>query len=198
MAYKSIMDGLGSIFKAKVYDLGDSEYASSTVLEGGYKRLKKEFTRPANTTAYTALDCLADNSPSITTQNLDGAARINGGSGAIIRAAMKTDNLSWTNQIYVVIYDGTGPASFISDNAAFDTKWADDNNIVGVLLFNAFTKDATGAAGSFVKSVLEGLNMPYDCGASVDDLYFQCFIPSGGPTPASGQKFFLNIGVLRN
>lgn len=165
---------------------------------GGFKRLKCEFTRPANTTPYSALDCLADNAASVTTQLLAGAGAANGGSGSIIRAEMMTDNLSWTNAIYVVIYDGSGPAAFIADNTAFDTKYADVANIVGVIMFTSFSKDATGAAGSFVKCAVDGLNMPYVCGAAVDDLYFQCFIPSGTPTPASGQKFYLNIGVLQS
>lgn len=173
-------------------------YVINRVLVGGYKRLKCEFTRPANTTAYSALDCLGDNAPSITTQLLAEAGRINGGHGAIVRAVMKTDNLSWTNPISVVIYDGDGPASFIADNSAFDVKYADAGDVVGVLNFGSFAKDATGAAGSLVKATLEGLNLPYECGAAVDDLYFQCFLPSGTPTPASGQKFYLNFGVIRD
>ena len=167
------------------------------VLAGGNKRLVKEFTRPADTTAYAALDCLSDAAPSVTTQNLPLAGRVNAGTGSIIRAVMKTDNLSWTNGITVVIYDEP-PASFIADNAAFDVKYADKANVVGTLAFSAFAKDATGAAGSFVKCALEGLNMPYECASDSTNLYFQCFLPSGTPTPASGQKFYLNIGVMRD
>ena len=195
--YKTLKDGLGADFKAKVYNLGSDEHASSTVLEGGNKRLVKEFTRPANTTAYAAFDCLADNAPSVTTQNLPLAGRMIGGSGSIIRAVMATNNLSWTNAITVIIYDAS-PGSFIADNAAFDPQYADKAHIVGTLAFSAFAKDATGAAGSFVKCVLEGLNMPYECADDSTNLYFQCFLPSGTPTPASGQKFYLNIGVVRD
>ena len=168
------------------------------VLVGGYKRLKAEFTRPANTTQYHALDALADNAPSITTQILAGAGRVNGGHGAIVRAVMKTDNLSWTNAITMVLYEAAPAGGFIADHAAFDPKYADAANIVGVIQFTSFAKDATGAAGSFVRCAVEGLNIPYECGAAVDDLYFQCFLPAGTPTPASGQKFYLNIGVIRD
>lgn len=173
-------------------------YIIQRVLTGGYKRLKVEFTRPANTTAYTALDCLADNAPSITTQILAGAGRVNGGSGSIVRAVMKTDMLTWTNPITMVLYEAAPAGGFIADNSAFDVKYTDAANVVGVIQFTTFAKDATGAAGSLVKCAVEGLNIPYVCGAAVDDLYFQCFIPSGTPTPASGQKFYLNIGVIRD
>jgi len=195
--YRTLQDAILGNFKAKAYNLGSDEYASATVLEGGNKRLVKEFTRPADATAYAALVCLADNAPSATTHNLPDAGRMIGGSGSIIRAEMVTDNLSWTNGITVVIYDEP-PASFIADNAAFDVKYVDQPNKVGTLAFPAFAKDATGAAGSFVKCVLEGLNMPYECADDSTNLYFQCFLPSGTPTPASGQKFYLNIGVNRD
>lgn len=164
----------------------------------GFYRIVKEFTRPANTTQYAALDCLADNAPGPTTQNLPLAGRIVGGSGTIVRAVMKSDNLSWTNPITVVLYDKAVPAAWIADNAAFDPKYADSDNIVGILQFSAFVKDATGATGSFVKSLLDGINMPYVCKSDSQNLYFQCFLPSGTPTPASAQKFKLNIGVLRD
>jgi hypothetical protein len=165
----------------------------------GFYRCVKEFTRPANITAYAALDCLADNAPGPTTQNLPLAGRVVGGSGTIVRAVMKTDNLSWTNPITIVIYDGAAPGTWIADNAAnFDPVYTgDSSNIVGVISFGGFAKDAYGGAGSFVKSLVDGLDMPYKCAADSTNLYYQCFLPSGTPTPASAQKFKLNIGVLR-
>lgn len=164
----------------------------------GFKRIKCEITRPANTTAYAALDCVADASASATTQALPYAGRIDGGTGSILRAVIKTDNLSWTNPITMVIYDGDGPAAFIADNAAFDPKYEDKQDVVGTISFPTFVKDATGASGSYYKSVVDSLNMPYECGSSTKSLYFQLFIPSGTPAPASGQKFYLNIGVVRD
>jgi hypothetical protein len=40
--------------------------------------------------------------------------------------------------------------------------------------------------------------LPYKCAADSQNLYFQCFLPSGTPTPASGQKFLLNVGLWRD
>jgi hypothetical protein len=197
--FKTLMDGLGATFKAKVYNLGSDEYASATVLEGGNKRLKKELTIPGASGAYSALDCIAAASPSVSTQNIPLAGRMIGGSGSIIRAVLKTDNLSWTGQVKMVVYDGAPPASFIADHAAFDDKYADAANIVGVIDFPSFAKTATGAAGSLVKCVVEGLNMPYECADDSTNLYFQLFTPaSSGVTPAASQKFYLNIGVVRD
>ncbi len=166
------------------------------ILEGGYYQTGIEFTRPANTTPYSALDCLGDNAPSITTQVLANAARKVGGSGSILRAVLKTDKVDWSNAITVVIYK-QAPASFIADNAAFDRMYADKSKAIGMIEFPSF-QTVTGGVGSFRWASVEGLNIPYVCDASLADLYFQCYIPSGTPTPASGQKFYLEIGVLRD
>ena len=164
----------------------------------GYRRIKKEFTRPANVTQYAANDCLADNAPGPATQNLPFAGRVVGGSGSIVRVDMATDNLSWTNPITLVIYDENVPAAWIADNDPFDPKYVDKGNIVATISLSSFSKDATGAAGSYYKTLLDGLNIPYKCKSDSQNLYYQCFIPSGTPTPASEQKFYLNVGVWRD
>jgi hypothetical protein len=164
----------------------------------GFYRAVKEFSRPTNTDQYAANDCIAAASPGVTTQNIPNAGRINGGTGSIMRAVLKTDNLSWTTPMTLVIYDRAAPGAFIADNAAFDPLYADSDNIVGILEFPEFKKDATGAAGSFVRAALNNLNMPYRCAADSVNLYFEAFIPSGTPTPANGQKFKLNVGLVRD
>ena len=180
----------------RILRLIESIYAYMTA--GGFYRIRAEVTRPANTTAYHALDAVGAATVTSTTNAIASAARVAGGSGSIIRAAIKTDNLSWTSAVTLVIYDGTGPAAYINDHAAFDPKYADKANVVATISFPAFAKDATGAAGSYVTSKVEALNIPYVCGTAVSSLYFQLFIPSGTPTPASEQKFYLNIGLVRD
>lgn len=181
---------------ARLLSLLSSIYTYLTA--GGFYRLKCEVTRPANTTTYHALDAVGAATVTSSTNALANAGRAVGGTGSIIRAAIKTDNLSWTNAVSLVIYDGTGPAAYINDHAAFDPKYADKANVVATIPFPAFVKDATGAAGSYVTSKVEALDIPYVCGAATSSLYFQLFLPSGTPAPASEQKFYLNIGVVRD
>ena len=175
-----------------------SEAIQTAVNAGGFYRLKCEVTRPANATPYSALDAVGAATVTSTTNALASAARANGGTGSILRVAIKTDNLSWTNAVTMIVYDGDGPAAYINDHAAFDPKYVDAVDVVATIAFPAFSKDATGAAGSYVKSTAEALNIPYKCGASVSSLYFQLFLPSGTPTPASEQKFYINMGVVRD
>lgn len=166
-----------------------------TAVGGQAAQVQIEITRPADTTQYAANDAIADNDPSITTHLLSGMARANGGSGRIVRACIKTDNVSWTNAVRVVVYKAAPAGGFIADNAAFDAKYADKASIVGSIMFPGFTAMGAGAAGGIRAAVVEGLYIPYECGAGVSDLYFQIYIPSGTPTPASGQKFYLHLGI---
>jgi len=166
-----------------------------TAVGGQAAQVQIEITRPANTTQYAANDAIADNDPSITTHLLSGMARANGGSGRIVRACIKTDNVSWTTAVRLVIYKAAPADGFIADNAAFDAKYADKASIVGTITFPGFSAMGTGAAGGIRAAVVEGLYIPYACGAGVKDLYFQMYIPSGTPTPASGQKFYVHLGI---
>ncbi len=176
--------------------IGDIKFGEG--LPGGFYRCVEEITRPANVDQYATFDAIADVSVNNTTHAIVGAGRINGGSGSIQRAVLKTDLLTWTTAITIIIYDRAPPDSWIADNAAFDSKYVDSDNVVGAIAFPAFSKDATGAAGSYVKSVVDGLNIPYRCADDSTYIYWQAFLPSGTPTPASGQKFKLNLGVVRD
>jgi hypothetical protein len=164
-------------------------------LEGGFKRLKHELTVVGG--SYSANDCVACSSPSITTQKIPLAGRVLGGGGAIVRAVMMTDNLSMDTDIGMIIYDGDGPGEFIEDNAEFDDKYADAENIVAELYFSPFAKTAAGVSGSIAKCELNDLYIPYECGSDVMDLYYQLFTLKEASIE-TGQKFYLNIGVRRN
>lgn len=169
--------------------------ANEVVIKGGRVRVYKEITRPSNTTAYAAKDAIADASASSTTQKLTNCARVNGGSGAIVRAVLKTDKVDWTNPVYVVIYDAAPPAAFIADNAAFDVLYAEAlSQVCGIIRFTNF-ETITGGTGAQAWTVAEGLYIPFKCAVDSRDLYFQKYIPGGSPTPASAQKFVLILGI---
>jgi hypothetical protein len=165
---------------------------------GGHSvRVEKEITRPANTTAYTILDCVADNSASNTTHKITDALRKVAGTGLIISAVLSTDNLSWTTPITAIIYDKAVPAAFIADNAAFDPMYADHANIACQIQFPSFQK-VTGGAGAKAWAAVENLNRIIQSAAASKDIYFQLYLPSAAQTPASGQKFTLTLGIIQD
>ena len=111
-----------------------------------------------------------------------------------------TDNVSWTSGLEMVIYNAAPAGGFVADNAAFDTKYADKASLIqdGSIQIPAF-RTKTGAAGGIRSGLASGLHIPFQCVGGVDDLYFQLYIPSGStPTPASAQKFYLNVGVIQD
>jgi len=196
MATKTLAEADGTQFEARVYDLGASEFASATVLEGGYGRITKEITMPAGTATHSANDAIAHTTADATTHNLPLAGRVVGGSGAVVSAAIKTDNPLWTTGISVIIYDAA-PAAFVADNAAFDLMYADKGKVVCQLDIASFTK-ITGGAGSAAWGRAEGLNRPFKCASDSQNLYFQMYTSAVSSAQVAGQKFSLEVGIIRD
>jgi hypothetical protein len=165
---------------------------------GTFARPMGEITRPANTTAYSAGDAIADNSPSDTTHAIDGCARVNGGSGQLVGAILKTDNRNWTNGITVAIYDSP-PSAYEADNAAFQgLPYSDKAKIIGTLTFASLAKDAD-VAGACARAYayVDGFPRSFTCATGSKKLYWRAWIASGTPTPASGQKFAIIPHILQ-
>lgn len=182
----------------RLKELYTTEQATLAALGGEIVRRSAEITRPENTTQYAAKDAIADASASAITHKIAEVARANGKGGMIVHAELHTDDVTpWTNSIYCVIYDKAAPSAFVADNSAFDLKYADVANIAGVIKFPSF-EYATGAAGADIRSYVEGLDLTFECAGDADDIYFQLYIPSGTPTPISGQKFTLSLGIMQS
>lgn len=194
-----LYDGDGTAYYVDAEGAGSSGDPAKLrrVLLGGYGWVIKEIVRPADTTQYSALDCLAASTANSTTQNLPLAGRKVGGTGAINTVAIKTDNPNWTNSLNVLIYDRAAPVSFYADNAAFDTNYSNADNVACHVMLPSFTK-VTGGAGSYAWAVTDNLNRSFECAADSQNLYFQIYVPSGTPTPLSGQKFKVIVGLMRD
>lgn len=169
-----------------------------TAVGGKAAKIQIEITRPANTTpAYEANTAIADAAPSVTTHLLANMARANGGSGRIVRAAIMTDNVSWTQAVNLVIYKAAPAGGFIADKGAYNDKYADKASIVGTIRFPGFVPMGAGAAGGIRVAVANGEYLAYECAAGSKDLYFQIW-QTGTPTPASAQKFFVVLDVEKD
>jgi len=168
-----------------------------TAVGGKAAKIQIEITRPADTTQYAANTAIADAEPSATTHLLANMARANGGSGRIVRAAIYTDNVSWTQAVNLVIYKAAPADGFIADKGAYDDKYADKASIVGTIQFPGFVPMGAGAAGGIRVAVAKGEYLAYECAAGSKDLYFQIW-QTGTPTPASAQKFFVVLDVEKD
>ena len=169
----------------------------TTAAGGQAAQVQIEITRPADTTQYAANTAIADAAPSVTTHLLANMARANGGSGRIVRAAIMTDNVSWTQAVNLVIYKAAPAGGFIADKGAYDDKYADKASIVGTIQFPGFVPMGAGDAGGIRVAVAKGEYLAYECAAGSKDLYFQIW-QTGTPTPASAQKFFVVLDVEKD
>lgn len=164
---------------------------------GTFARPYGEITRPANGNAYHAGDVIADNAASATTHAIDGSARVNGGTGLLLGAVIKTDNRAWTQAITVAIYDGAGPTAFEADHAAFPgVLYADMAKCVAVLNFPALAKDADVVGACARAAAFCDFPRSFKCATGSKKLYWKAW-QTGTPTPASQQKFTLIPHILQ-
>lgn len=164
---------------------------------GTFARPSGEITRPNNVTPYHSGDVIADNSASATTHAINGCARVNGGTGQLLGAVLKTDNMAWTQAITVAIYDGAGPTAFEADHAAFPGMlYADGSKCVVVLSFPALAKDADVSGACARSAAYCDFPRSFKCAADSQKLYWKAW-QAGTPTPAAQQKFTLIPHILQ-
>jgi len=158
---------------------------------GGRKlRVSTEVTRPANTTAYTAKDAIADAASGALVWTFTGVARGIGGGGYIVLANIGTNQTTNTETFKLHLFNAAPTA--LQDNAACTAPlYADLSKYVGTITFPACAVEGTGATMAYANATPNDsgtkLPMAYLCGADAN-LYGLLETPNGF-TPASGQKF---------
>jgi hypothetical protein len=162
------------------------------------KRITATFTRPSDTTAYTAGDVVGP----VTTpaaQSFAGAAKYNGGSGQIIGAHLETDLATITNGTFRVhVWNTTlTPAT---DNSPLITQHAQIAYFQGSFDFNILVADnASAVAGvAQLRTSLDldaGIPLDFVCASGDTGLY--CVITAlAAYTPKSAGVF--NLSLLIN
>jgi hypothetical protein len=174
-----------------------------TLPHGAFDIITGEITRPANNTPYHAGDVIGPTTPTDALMAIEGAGRINGGSGQIIGGVLKTDLRTWTSPVNVVIFQLPPAAGWTADHAAFPGRAYGDGTaanlaIVGMLQFTALAKDADVAGAAALCATSMDFPRSFECAAASKRLYWRPWIPTGStPTPASGQKFTLDLHIIR-
>lgn len=159
---------------------------------GNLIRVSAEFTRPADTTGYSAGDIVSNSTSATTLLTLTNALRVAGGSGYIVRASLVTDKKSVTPRFRVHLFNASDP-TVAADNANHKELYADASKRLGYFDLPAMTT-ATDAASS-------------DMSRAIDNTLRHAVIASGSRnlyalletldafTPASGEKFTLTLFV---
>ena len=153
--------------------------------------LTTTFTRPADTTAYAANDCMSDSTSAPTGGGftLTGAAKRSGLGGIINSIVITNTNPAGTPlQGEVWLFD-SGPTA-INDNAAFALSDADANKLVGVVPFTL----ATGATNNAM-AFLSNLGIGFQCVGSANLRYLIKVI--GAYTPASAEQLTVRMNITQ-
>jgi hypothetical protein len=153
-----------------------------------HKRASDSFARPANTTAYTALDAIADSITVMTNRTYTGAARSNGQGGIIKQARIMTDQSTNTSIFKLHLF--TVAPTALADNVPQTFLYANRAGYVGSILFPAAAID--GASGTAAGATKADLNIPFVC-ESGDTKLYGMLESVDGFTPASAQAFYTEL-----
>lgn len=158
--------------------------------------LTATFTRPADTTAYAALDAVSNSTSAPTIMTFAGAARSVGGSGYIVKAELCTDLATCTAYFRLHLFTLSTIAAK-NDNAQYDSLWTSRNARVGFIDFPACAQEGTGSTSAFAIVIPSSGTLPYVCDVADTALYGLLQTRSIW-TPASAQNFNLKLMVDKN
>jgi hypothetical protein len=145
-------------------------------------------TRPADTTAYAAKDAVSDSTSAPTVLTFADLARVNAGSGYIVKARLMTNQSTNTARFRLHLYHTTPTA--INDNAAHTLLWANRANHIGYVDFAAAQTEGTGSDAA--NSQNDTVRMPFVC-ASGSRAVYGLLETLDAFTPASGQVIYIEL-----
>jgi hypothetical protein len=194
-----LTDGAGRIIPqwydsiADVFRPVSDDYPAPGVASGNTAMVAVTLARPADTTAYAALDAIANSTSAPVVLTFANLARVNAGSGYIVKARLMTDQAANTARFRLHLYH-TAPTA-INDNAAFTELWANRANRIGYIDFDACTTEGAGsnAAGALNATA----RLAFVCAAASTTLY-GLLEARDAFTPASAQNFFVELTAERN
>jgi len=161
---------------------------------GVSSRISAAFTRPANTTAYTAGDVVSNDATTTTLLEIPAIGRRPGATGYITGVILITDLKSITPSIKLKFFNAS-TATVAADNAASKELYADASKVAaGAITMPAMTTPADTTNSTLSKSEDMTLRVPFKCAADSQSL-FVLLEAVDAFTPASGQGFTLVLFV---
>lgn len=154
------------------------------------------FTRPSDTTQYSAGDGVSDNTTTATsaTFTLLGMASNEGCGGVIHSVTLHKSDQDQTGADFDIYFFDTQPVNTgYEDNAAIaitDAEWA---RCVGAVRIASATDWASVGNGDI--ACKSNLDLPYTCVKGSQSLYF-VVVARGTYTPASAEIFTLHVGAV--
>lgn len=149
-----------------------------------------EFTRPADTIQYAVNDVIGTSPASLI--EFANCAGENGGSGWITRIKVQKNNSNITAAQMRLHLFHTAPDP-VADNAQYPLLYANKDKRIGYIDLSLETE---GTGGDSAWKAVFMTNIPFVCAAGSKSLY-GVLEAKGAYTPASGEKFYVEIAVDR-
>lgn len=146
------------------------------------------FTRPSDTTAYSANDTVSNATGTATIITFSNVARENGGSGQIVKVRIMTDQSTNTSTYRLHLYH-TAP-TMISDNSPFTLLWANRTSRIGTIDLGSMRTEGTGSNAAYAQNITDLLE--FVC-ASGDRNIYGILETLVAFTPASAQNFYIEL-----
>lgn len=149
------------------------------------------FTRPNNTTAYTAGDVVSDSAGTFTPSLIFPLALAAGGGGYVVKAQLETNSKTFLSQMRLYLFT-SALVTVAGDNVAGTILYANSPYRVGYLDFPTL---ATGVGSGSTSSVAVWTgNIEFRCDASDTKLYGY-LVDNTGSTPVAFQAFAVTLSA---
>lgn len=150
------------------------------------------YTRPANTTAYSANQAIADSTSSPNPLTFTSVARANAMGGIILDATLVIDEKNATAaEFHLWLFNASPTAT--NDGSAFAPSTSDSNKCFGPIIFTPANM-SDGSNSRLYRAV--NLPLVFTCGASTTSIY-GLLTTRTGFTPVSGATYQFNLkGIM--
>lgn len=163
------------------------------IVGGRLVKANAGYTRPANTTAYTANSTVADSTTVPTVLTFASLARLGGGTGYITKARLLTDQAANVATFRLWLYSVAPTA--INDGAAFTLRYADRASLVGSIDLGPLAQEGAGSTGAL--GIDATVRLSFVCASGSRALYGLLETRSVF-TPASGQNIDIELTADTN
>ena len=148
------------------------------------------FARPNDVTAYASKDAVSDSTSSPTVLTFTNLARVNAGTGYIVKARIMTDQSTNVARYRLHLYNVAPTA--INDNAAWTLLWANRAARIGYVDFDGCQTEGTGS--DCANAVNTTVRLHFAAAAGVRTLY-GLLETLDAFTPAANQNFYVELSA---
>lgn len=166
---------------------------------GGFTRaVTAGFTRPADTTQYTANDVVSNSTSATALLVFRNCVRAPGGTGLLYSAIMFDSVDASTNPNFdLILFAGGTQLTLAVDNAASTITDLELLGVVAAITFDGTTATNVATAGGNLIIKATSIGQAFTCAPNDANLY-GLVIDRGAYTPASGERFDFKLLILQD